>query len=67
MKNLKKVIIGIIIIFTLCVILYLNFVANEIKQYAVFDKIEGSYLTKATPFILILKNLVSSIFGILPL
>lgn len=68
MRNLKKVIIGIIIIFTLCVILYLSFVANQVKQYAVFGDVDGSgsYLTKVKSFELILKDLISSILGILP-
>ena len=65
MKNLKKVVIAIIVIFTLCVILYLSFVAEQVKQYAVFGYIDSSYQAKAESFVLILKDLVSSILGVL--
>ena len=66
MKDLKKVIVGIIIIFTLCVIVYLSFVANDVKQYAVFSNVEVQSSLKAKSLILILKHLVLNILGTLP-
>ena len=65
MKDLKKVIVGIIIIFTLCVIVYLSFVANDVKQYAVFSNVEVQSSLKAKSLILILKHLVLNILGTL--